>query len=288
MQNPVDFSKRSRRAILIFVGIMLVLVLIPRVYFLFTPAEKFTFSQTEFQKEAYKHHQFKKREKPVYSKKKSRFSVPRAKFDPNSYTSEDWMKLGMSQKQADIIIKFGKRGFYEDADLKKVFVISDQFFDLIKDSLFYPAKPTYDKFEKKTYEPKAIARIELNTASEEELMTIKGIGAFFAKNIVKRRNELGGFRNENQLLEIWKFDQEKLDGILPFIKIDPALVKQININTATAEDLKKHPYFTWNIANSVVKLRAQIGSYKKLEDLKKSVLVTDEFYEKVKPYLTIE
>ncbi len=288
MHNPIDFSKRSRRAVLIFTATMLVLVLLPRMYYLFAAPQKFTFSQTPFQKQQYKGYEFKKHEKRVYDRKKSKFSIPSAKFDPNTYSASDWMILGMSQKQAEIIVKFGKHGFYSDEDLKKVFVISDKFFDVIKDSLFYPAKPAYEKFERKSYEPKAIAKVEINTASEEELMTVRGIGGFFAKNIVKRRNELGGFRDAAQLLEVWKFDQEKLDGIAPFITIDASLVKQINVNTATAEELKTHPYISWNVANSIVKMRTQIGSYKKLEDLKKSVLVTEELFEKLKPYLVVE
>lgn len=288
MQNPIDFSKRSRRAILIFTGMVLVIVLIPRMYYLFASPEKFTFFQTPFEKEQYHKYEFKKHERKSYDIKKSKFSVPLAKFDPNKYAASDWMLLGMSQKQAEIIVKFGKHGFYSDEDLKKVFVISDKFFNVIKDSLYYPSRPTYEKFEKKSYEPKAIVKVELNTANEEELMSLRGIGEFFAKNIVKRRNELGGFRNTEQLLEIWKFDQEKLDAILPYITLNAGLVKQININTATAAELKTHPYVSWNIANSIVKLRAQIGSYKKLEDLKKSVLVTDEVFEKLKPYLSVE
>lgn len=288
MQNPIDFSKRSRRAILLFAGLMFVIVLLPRMYYLFTPPGEFSFFQTDFEKQQYRNFAYKKSEKRFYERKKSRFSVPQAKFDPNKYAPSDWMLLGMSQKQAEIIVKFGRRGFYSHEDLRRVFVISDQFFEMIKDSLYYPEKPAYQPFEKQTYEPKAIARIELNTATEEELMTIRGIGEFFAKNIVKKRNELGGFRKAEQLMEVWKFDQEKLDAIAPFITVDPQLVKLININTATAEELKKHPYFTWNIANSIVKMRTQIGSYQKVEDIKKSVLVTPEFFEKVKPYLTVE
>lgn len=283
MQNPIDFSRRSRRAILIFTVLLLTIVLIPRIYYLFSPPEKFTFSQTAFQEKRLKEYKFKDRERKTFSRKKSRFSTPPCKFDPNTYTEENWISLGLSSKQAAIVLKFGRSGFYSAEDLKKVFVISDQFFEVIRDSLYYPARPSYDKSERK----KNLARIEINTATEEELLTIKGIGAFFAKNIIKKRNELGGFCEVGQLLEVWKFDQEKLDVIFPYISIDPGLVRQISINQATAEELKTHPYISWNVANSIVKLRAQIGSYQKIEDLRKSVLVTDELFEKLKPYLIL-
>ena len=111
MQNPIHFSKRSRRAIVIFTIAMIVVVLIPRFYFLINPPQKFTFSQTPFQKEHYKKIEFKKREKKQYFKKSSKFKVPRSKFDPNKYTEADWIKLGMSSKQASLILKFGKALF---------------------------------------------------------------------------------------------------------------------------------------------------------------------------------
>jgi competence ComEA-like helix-hairpin-helix protein len=288
MQNPIHFSKRSRRAIVIFTITMIVVVLIPRFYFLINPPQKFTFSQTPFQKEHYKNIEFKKREKKKYFKKSSKFKVPSSKFDPNKYTEADWIKLGMSPKQAALILKFGKRGFYSAEDLKRVFVISDKFFAIIKDSLVFPDKPAYSKFEKSTFEIKKVAKVEINNASEEELLNVKGVGPFFAKQIVKKRNELGGFINKEQLLEVWKFDQEKLDIISPNITVNSALIQKININTAPVELLKAHPYIRWNIANSIVKMRAQIGTFKRIEDLRKSVLITAEVFEKLKPYLMVE
>ena len=288
MQNPIHFSKRSRRAIVIFTTTMIVVVLIPRFYFLINPPQKFTFSQTPFQKEHYKNIEFKKRERKQYFKKSSKFKVPPTKFDPNKYSESEWIKLGMSPKQVGIILKFGKRGFYSEEDLKRVFVISDKFYEIIKDSLVFPEKPAYSKFEKSTFEVKKVVKIEINTASEEELLGVKGIGPFFAKQIVKKRLELGGFISKEQLIEVWKFDQEKLDIIAPNISVNPNLIQKININTAPVELLKAHPYIRWNIANSIVKMRAQNGTFKKIEELKKSVLITDEVFEKLKPYLTVE
>lgn len=288
MQNPIHFSKRSRRAIIIFTITMIVVVLIPRFYFMINPPQKFTFSQTAFQKEHYKNVEFKKRERKQYFKKSSKFKVPASKFDPNKYAEADWIKLGMSPKQAAIILKFGKRGFYSPEDLKRVFVISDQFYNVIKDSLIFPSKPALNKFEKSEFEVRKVAKIEINSASEEELLTVKGIGPFFAKQIIKKRTELGGFINKEQLLEVWKFDQEKLDIISPNISVNSGLIQKININTATVEVLKAHPYIRWNIANSIVKMRAQIGTFKKIEELKKSVLITDEVFEKLKPYVSVE
>ena len=286
MENPLEFSKRSRRALFAFVIFLIIVVLIPRFVFLFHEPEIIEFSQTEFQKNKLK--KFLSRPKKTYRKydKEDKFKRPKHKFDPNTYAPSDWMELGLSEKQAAIMVSYGKHGYYSHEDLKKVFVVSDHFFKLIQDSLYYPEKPKYAS-KNEAIKPKTIQIIEINSANEEQLLTLKGIGPFFAKNIIKKREELGGFINKEQLLEVWKMDLEKLKLIESLIEINPDLIRKININSVTAEELKTHPYFTWNIANSIVKLRQQLGSYQQIEDLKKSKLIDDAFFNKIKPYLTL-
>ena len=65
-------------------------------------------------------------------------------------------------------------------------------------------------------------------------------------------------------------------------------VKKININNATVDELKTHPYIRYNIANAIVQYRLQHGSYKDINDIKKIMLVTDEIYNKAAPYLAVQ
>ena len=129
--------------------------------------------------------------------------------------------------------------------------------------------------------------IELNAADSVSLTTIKGIGAFYAKNIIKHRNALGGFVSKEQLLEIWKFDQEKLSAIEKYIAIDESKIKKININTCEAADLKS-PYIKWTVANAIVNYRKNHGKYKTVDEIKRTDLVDEETYRKIAPYLIVE
>jgi DNA uptake protein ComE-like DNA-binding protein len=94
---------------------------------------------------------------------------------------------------------------------------------MIKDSTFYSSnsnnyiKSTYTAEQK---EVKKVIQIELNTASESELITIPGIGPFFASNIIKQREKLGGFFQLEQLLDIWKFSPELIEQIKPYVTIN--------------------------------------------------------------------
>ena len=286
MENPIEFSKQSRRAIIIFIALLLLIAFIPRILSSFLPNEKITFTEEELKIINFTP---KKRSYKSFNRRKREYKVPPAKFDPNAYTIKDWMYLGLTQKQAEAVIKFGKYGFKTNQQLAKVFVIPKEVFELLKDSTFYPteSQPYSFKENRPIPQDKKIARIELNSASEEELITIPGIGPFFASNITKQRDKLGGFIKYEQLTEVWKFSPEKLEEIKPYVNLDVSKIVKLNINTVTVEELKRHPYFSWNVANSIVKMRKQKGSFTSISELKESVLITEELFLKIKPYLTL-
>jgi DNA uptake protein ComE-like DNA-binding protein len=200
------------------------------------------------------------------------------------------MKLGLSEKQSAVILKFTKYGIYSLDKLERIFVIPPELFALIKDSVYFPDRwekinDQYDRSVNKVTLPKSI--IELNTSSQEQLESIKGVGPFFAKQIIRYRERLGGYISIDQLSEVWKMNDSISERISPYLDIDPTQLRKLNINQADIEELKNHPYITWNMANSIVKMRAQLGSFKYLEELKKSKLISDETFEKIKPYLTL-
>jgi DNA uptake protein ComE-like DNA-binding protein len=286
LENPIEFSKQSRRAIIIFIALLLLIAFVPRILSSLLPNEKITFTEEE---QKIINFTPKKRSYKSFNRRKREYKVPPAKFDPNAYTIKDWMYLGLTQKQAEAVIKFGKYGFKTNQQLAKVFVIPKEVFELLKDSTFYPteSQPYSFKENRPIPQEKKIARIELNSASEEELITIPGIGPFFASNITKQRDKLGGFIKYEQLTEVWKFSPEKLEEIKPYVNLDVSKIVKLNINTVTVEELKRHPYFSWNVANSIVKMRKQKGSFTSISELKESVLITEELFLKIKPYLTL-
>jgi competence protein ComEA len=65
-------------------------------------------------------------------------------------------------------------------------------------------------------------------------------------------------------------------------------IKKININTSTKDDLKKHPYIRWNLANAIVEYRSQHGNFETLQAIKNIPLITEDVFSKIAPYLTTE
>lgn len=219
-----------------------------------------------------------------YSNQK-RFRVPAQRFDPNQYTKEDWMKLGLSVKQADVVLRFSKRGLYSNEDLKRIFVIPEELFLLIQDSTFYPERKV-NTYVTQTYNREKVW-VDINSANKEELMEIPGIGAYFADKIVYYREKLGGYVTTEQLLEIKKFDNEKLQTIASYIHIGADEPRKLNIRTADFETLSAHPYISYDVANSIVKMRDQ-KAYQQVSDIQRSKLIDAELFEKLRPYLTIQ
>lgn len=290
-QTPTHtpFSKASTRSSILLVTLLVVVFVAPQIYQWMLPETAVSVENLPDKEKAALNELEHRTSGRAYEErtKFSRFSAPPSKFNPNSYTKEEWMALGLSEKQAAVVLKFTKRKLRSNDDLKKIFVINDELFDLIKDSTVYETVEKNEVLPSNSPRTTKIS-VDINTASEEELMKVPGIGPFYAKNIVKKRNELGGYVEKKQLLELWKMNQEKYDQCMEYFTCSTSNIKRLNINTATAEELAAHPYITWNVANSLVKMRTQVGKYKKLEDIKKSVLVTPELYIKIYPYLTIE
>ena len=62
-------------------------------------------------------------------------------------------------------------------------------------------------------------KININTASEQDLMKLQGIGKTLAKRIVERREQLGGFSVVEQLLEVKGIGEKLLQSIRDHITI---------------------------------------------------------------------
>jgi DNA uptake protein ComE-like DNA-binding protein len=287
MKNRFHLSLQTKKGIVGLISILILFTFLPRILMSFKD-NNFYVSSTdveEFKKEV--KHYSKKRYQSSYRKNKKVYNVPPLAFDPNNYQLQDWVALGLSEKQANVILKFSKYGIKSDDELRNIFVISPELFAIIKDSTFY-AEIKYPSFEEKKYSKveKQKIRVELNAANQETLETIPGVGPYFAKKIITFRDKLGGYIGKEQLLEINKMTSDKLLAVQEFISFDQELIRQININEASAEELSMHPYISWNVANVIVKYREQHGSYVSLNEILKTRIIDNELFLKLKPYLT--
>lgn len=127
--------------------------------------------------------------------------------------------------------------------------------------------------------------IDLNAADTSDLKKLYGIGSGYANRIVNYREVLGGFIDLDQLNEVYGLQKETIDQIQPYLYLGEITEEKLNINEATVDELKMHPYIEWKVANSIVQIRNNYGKFASIEGIKKSKLMDEELFEKIKPYI---
>jgi DNA uptake protein ComE-like DNA-binding protein len=221
-------------------------------------------------------------------------------FDPNTITTSDWKRLGLRYKTIQTIINFLSKGghFYKPEDLQKIYGLHKDEYEKLEpyvrietktsslNEQFVSSKSTDETRPVKTYAPR-YASIDINIADTSAFISLPGIGSKLALRIVTFREKLGGFYSIDQIGETYGLADSTFQKIKQYLKLENPSMKKININTATVDQMKAHPYLKYSIANPIVAYRNQHGLFSKVEDIKKVMSVTDEIYQKIAPYLSL-
>lgn len=216
-------------------------------------------------------------------------------FDPNTLTPDGWKKLGLRDKTITTIQNYLSKGgrFREPADIKKVWGLfpdeAEKLMPFIQiDLAGLPARPLSTNSPRYEKPPaKSLSPIAVNTSDTAAFIALPGIGSKLSQRIVNFRDRLGGFYSVEQVRETFGLPDSTFQLVKPLLQVTGE-VKKININTAPAEDMKIHPYIKFPLANAIMQYRAQHGKFQSVADLKKIMLVTEELFNKVSPYLTVE
>lgn len=213
-------------------------------------------------------------------------------FDPNGLPEDKWIRLGLSPAQARAVKRYEAGGgrFRTRQDVSRLIVVSAELYAELEPFIVLPdAVAPSDKTEQyPANRPTArLTSIELNAADTSVLVQLEGIGPVFARRIVAYRQRLGGFHHAEQLLEVFGFEQERLDQIASRLRIDSTYIRKINVNTADASELRKHPYLNPTVAKALVSYRTTHGPFRNLPELMNCHLVTADLYRKLAPYLTL-
>ena len=294
IKEPLYISKKTRRGLVLFFIIGVGIVFIPRLlsYYsnpkiILTIEDVERINAEEIRKTSLNSTLTDK--KDVQKTTKKVYSAPPHRFDPNRYSTSQWMELGLSKKQVDVILKFTKNGIASNTALKKIYVLPNRLYELIKDSTVYPeAKKRFESQNKGISNIDVQRILELNACDSLELISLKGIGPFYASQILRYRKKLGGFYAKEQLKEVWKMKTETYEYLLSQTIIDSARVVKIKLNMVGIDALKRHPYLNYPQANSIVKMRSQKGRFTSIDDIKRSKLIDPLTYQKLRPYLTLD
>lgn len=211
-------------------------------------------------------------------------------FDPNTASVSELINLGLSSKQANIVKKYLKNGgkFKTKEDFRKIYSIPVELHEKLEPYILIKDKPkTSESKNIETNDDNELEIIELNTATIDELVKIKGIGTYTAKLIIQYRKKLRGFSNINQLIEIKKLSKSNFKNYKKQLRVNKKLVNKISINFAESNELAAHPYINYYQAKEIVKYRTKHGAYTNIQQLLDNKILLKETYNKVKIYIKL-
>lgn len=222
-------------------------------------------------------------------------TLPLFVFDPNKIGVEEWIKLGLSEKQATVIENYKAKGgaFYKAEDIRKVFVLSDE-----KKNALLPyirIENTGNKWENTSGKEIASVqsskyhreKIDINTADSAQFEKLPFIGAKRASGIVKYRGWLGGFHSIEQLSEVYALPDSVYQKIKPKLTMSEIELRKLNINTADYDTFRGHPY-TRRIAGYIIKYRDANGDFKTADQICRVPEMVDSICRKLLPYVVTE
>lgn len=128
-------------------------------------------------------------------------------------------------------------------------------------------------------------QFELNQADTATLKLLKGVGAVTADRIVRYRQQLGGFYDVRQLNEIKGLYPTVLETLTKTVSVNPEKITKININKASLEKLKAHPYLDFYQAKVIVELRKNRKTIRSLTELSTFTEFTPTDLERLRWYL---
>ena len=305
-----NFTRKERSGIIILVFIILVLIVAPVFFPSFTREQ--AIDHSEFENEisrlqtdtSGKRYYSKKTgdngddEYPAAGMKAERVNAEFFFFDPNTASVKDWIRLGIKEKTALTIQKYISKGgkFKDPADIKKIWGLHPADVERLLPyvSISHQAKVDWPVEKKESFanthpsSAKSIHPIDINVADTTAYISLPGIGSKLSQRIIAFREKLGGFYSVDQVSETYFLPDSTFQKIKPYLIINNKAVKQININSASVDEMKLHPYIRYNLANAIFQYRKQHGSFNSIEGIKKIMIVTEEMYDKAAPYLTIE
>ncbi|NJM25482.1 MAG: hypothetical protein HC859_08330, partial [Bacteroidia bacterium] len=208
-------------------------------------------------------------------------------FNPNTATPESLALLGFEKGVVRRIERYRQKGgvFKTKDDLGKIYGMDSSFFQGIKKYIQIPVEVQKDKNVQ--HRQTNLTRFDMNTADTTAFIRINGIGPVLARRIVKYRDKLGGFVKSEQLYEVYGLDSAVARSVLSLaFVVDRYEPAKINLNTATVAVLSAHPYISGSVAKAIVAYRFQHGFFSHIEELRNVVVVTDELYDKISPYVS--
>ena len=218
-------------------------------------------------------------------------------FDPNTADSTQLLRLGLQPWQVRNIYKYRAAGgvYRKKEDFARLYGLTVRQYRELEPYITISAdyQPAATLFSEEAGEghqrdtlryPVKLTEgqtVDLAVADTTALKQVPGIGSYYARRIVDYRQRLGGYVSLAQLDEIEGFPQESKQ----YLTLQTADVRRLNINSATQNELKSHPYINFYQARAITDYRRQYGTISDLQDLRLLPDFPPEAIDRLRPYV---
>lgn len=219
-------------------------------------------------------------------------------FNPNYITDYRGYTLGMSNQEIDRLLAFRKKDKWINSvkQFQEVTKVSDSLLTTISPYFKFPEWVTQSKLKtKKSFQNNNVPKshnkkIDLNKATEIQLQRVSGVGKILSNRIIKYRNKFkGGFIANRQLQNVYGLSPEVIQRIeKQFTVKTPRLIKKLNINTATKDELVTVEFIDYELADHIIEQRTLREGFKTFEELTKVKDFPINKIEIIKLYLLID
>ena len=219
-------------------------------------------------------------------------------FDPNTADSSTLVHLGFKPWQAKNMVKYRAAGgkYRKPEDLKKLYGMTDSMFQALTPYI-YIAREEVDSVAVDSLRKDSLPRwkeenkdtiLNLRTADTVELKMIHGIGSYRARQIVRYREQLGGFVSVEQVLEAKGMENVDADSLLAHFWIDSVKIEAMKVNSVGVQRLSRHPYLRFEQAQAIYELRRKKIRLDSIQQLQQIECISAETLEKIAPYLNFD
>lgn len=211
-------------------------------------------------------------------------SIGNACWEVHSLSDFRLYLLGLSVEERNRYFRFLRRGsrFRNMSQFQAVLRLPDSIAERIHPQLRFPDSPTLQapRFIE------AVFRHDLNNSRAADFAKVNGIGPVLSRRIVNYRQALGGFVAKDQLFEVYGLDSTIVYRALKRFELtEPVHVRRISIQSASEDELRRHPYINARQAQRIILFRKLEEMPLEEADLRVLLEVSNKKFNRIRLYL---